>query len=195
MHAKTWVIAPLRWSHHPKCSYFEDHVFIIRGRKFCRGCTCFYPSLLISLLVSVVFQVYSLESYLLIPLLTLMLVPTLLSFRFTFPRLLKDMNKSLLGINTGLAFAVILLNPDLLVKAIVIVVLVPSAWYVEKRRERKNLAVCESCPQFEQMFTYSCDGYREVGDRMQISRVVSQSTIPDPLSQSSEKGGTSFDDL
>ena len=35
---------PILLSHHPLCGKFDDHMFKIRGRHVCIGCTTVYPS-------------------------------------------------------------------------------------------------------------------------------------------------------
>ena len=35
---------PYLISHHPNCDKYEEHVFKIRGKKFCIGCFIGYPT-------------------------------------------------------------------------------------------------------------------------------------------------------
>ncbi len=35
---------PIVLAHHPLCGRYDDHFFIIRGRKVCRGCLTVYPT-------------------------------------------------------------------------------------------------------------------------------------------------------
>lgn len=35
---------PIILAHHPLCGRYDDHFFIIRGRKVCRGCLTVYPT-------------------------------------------------------------------------------------------------------------------------------------------------------
>lgn len=41
---------PMVLSHHPLCGRFDDHVFVLRGRKVCRGCATAYPAAIVALL-------------------------------------------------------------------------------------------------------------------------------------------------
>ena len=41
---------PMVLSHHPLCGRFDDHVFVLRGRKVCRGCATAYPVAIVALL-------------------------------------------------------------------------------------------------------------------------------------------------
>lgn len=42
---------PIILSHHPLCGRFDDHVFKVRGRSVCIGCSTVYPSALVTALV------------------------------------------------------------------------------------------------------------------------------------------------
>lgn len=42
---------PLVLAHHPLCGKFDDHFFIIRNKKVCRGCLVVYPTALVTLMI------------------------------------------------------------------------------------------------------------------------------------------------
>lgn len=41
---------PIVISHHPLCGRFDEHVFVLKGRRVCRGCITAYPVAIVSLL-------------------------------------------------------------------------------------------------------------------------------------------------
>lgn len=45
---------PILLSHHPLCGKFDDHVFKIRGRHVCIGCTTVYPSAVVAAVILIV---------------------------------------------------------------------------------------------------------------------------------------------
>ena len=48
---KTRILGPYRISHHPLCDNFNEHVYQIRGRKICRGCTMQYSGIIFAFLL------------------------------------------------------------------------------------------------------------------------------------------------
>ena len=121
-------------------------------------------------------------------------LPTGISILFHLPRTMRDMNKAILGMNTGLAITVILLHPELWVKIIVIIVMVPSAWYVEKHRSKRNNKICMNCLELKERSSYKCSGLQLVGNRLQLIHLIAQSQLPDPFQNTRQKV-KKFDDL
>lgn len=48
---------PIVLAHHPLCGRYDDHFFIISGRKVCRGCLTVYPSAIVAFVVLVLLGV------------------------------------------------------------------------------------------------------------------------------------------
>jgi hypothetical protein len=44
---------PIVLAHHPLCGRYDDHFFIISGKKVCRGCLTVYPSAIVAFVVLV----------------------------------------------------------------------------------------------------------------------------------------------
>ena len=42
---------PIVLAHHPLCGRYDDHFFVIHGRKVCRGCLTVYPSAAIGIII------------------------------------------------------------------------------------------------------------------------------------------------
>jgi hypothetical protein len=144
--------------------------------------------------MSFIFTLYDLDPFILGPLMTLLIIPTVITLVVRLPRLVRDLNKALLGLNTGLALVVIILHPLLIVKAIVILVLVPASLLVNKHRSIKDHKTCSNCPEFDKWSSYECSGTRSIGDRMSLIHVIDQSQIPDGLKNANQEV-TKFEDL
>ncbi|MFW9993271.1 MAG: hypothetical protein ACFFD4_14605 [Candidatus Odinarchaeota archaeon] len=168
-------------------------MFSIRGRKYCRGCSLFYPSVAVGIIIGLLFDLYRLDPFILGPLMTLLVLPTMITLMVRLPRIIRDLNKTILGLNTGLALVVIILHPLLIVKTIVIVVLITGSWLVEKHRARKDYKKCLECSDFDKRQSYECAGLQPVGDRLSLVNIVNKPQIPDPLQNVSQV--TKFEDL
>lgn len=182
MDVKKWIVSPLRLSHHPLCDNFSNHVFVIRGKKFCRGCTMFYPSLVLGGLVAFVLQFHLLPTITLGIVMTVLLLPTVVAQLFKLPRPMRDVSKAILGMDSGLGILVITFHPDLWARIAVILVAVPMIMIVETVRQKRDFNTCQRCPEFPNRLTYQCSGLKMVGNRMKIADLVlEQEEIPDLL--------------
>ncbi len=188
-----WITDPLKFAHHPLCETFSNHVFIIRGRKLCRGCTMFYPSLVIGTILSLIFGIFQLPTILLAALMTALLLPTMVSLIISLPRPIRDANKAILGLDSGIGVTVVLLHPVIIVKVIVLLVAIPSAVILEKVRKNRDLKTCKICPEYQQRMSLECSGFKVVGNRVKIVDLVSQPMLPDPLQKEPEI--TRFEEL
>ena len=145
MNIKNWVNDPLKWSHHPVCVPFSNHVFKIRGKELCRGCTMFYSSFITGFAFSIILGLYQWNAILLGSLMALLLLPLVLAQVVKLPRRIRDMTKAFLGFNAGLGVLAILLHPDLLVKAIIILVAIPMIIIVEQVRSKRDFSITITC--------------------------------------------------
>lgn len=48
---------PIVLAHHPLCGRYDDHFFIISGRKVCRGCLTVYPSAILVFIVLMLLKI------------------------------------------------------------------------------------------------------------------------------------------
>ncbi|MHA1112642.1 MAG: hypothetical protein ACTSRE_16225 [Promethearchaeota archaeon] len=94
---------PYLVSHHPNCEKYEEHVFIISGKKFCIGCFIGYPAAIAGIGISfplVFFGVINVWIILIIGI--LFSLATLLSLtQFTKKRARKILQKMLIGMGSG----------------------------------------------------------------------------------------------
>ncbi|MFQ5981091.1 MAG: hypothetical protein ACE5OZ_23365 [Candidatus Heimdallarchaeota archaeon] len=184
------ILGPYRLSHHPLCDNFSEHIYFIRGKKICRGCTMQYSGMAAALLIiglGFVFGWWSgLTGWELAPILYFMIVPTFLTAFLVKNRLMKDISRFLLGMAFTTAFVMLILDPDWLVKGIILIHFIPGYIYLKRRRSQQNEDICTHCVEYPTM--PHCSGYQVYADRERIfvSQAV-QGGIQDPFAVAPEK--------
>jgi hypothetical protein len=104
---------PILLSHHPNCEKFDDHVYHIGKYKLCIGCFTFYPTIILTIIFSILFIQLTFVN------LTLMM---LFSYLFYIPlvfnllgltkyKFLKIFSKISIGIGVGLYILSMILLP------------------------------------------------------------------------------------
>lgn len=187
---KNRILGPYRLSHHPLCGNFREHVYVIRGKQICRGCTMQYSGMIIALLIIGVgfFMGWwtGLADWELILLLYLLIGPTFLTAFLIENRLLKDISRFLLGMAFTTAFVALIFVPNWLVKGLILINLIPGYIYLNRRRSQQNEAVCAQCPEYPQI--PHCPGYQVYAERERIfmSQAV-QGGIQDPFAVAPEE--------
>ncbi len=176
-----WIDGPFRLSHHPMCTPFNGHTLNLFGRDVCRGCLFWYPGILLGLILGLVFGLYDYNKYYLAIIMFAFIAPTLLQLLIHIPRPIKDIARLLLGISTGLTFLVGIFpgHPDLLVRAIVIVVFLLAYIPLNVVRNNKNEAVCKSCPELPLRSDSKCSGYKIMRERLAIANTQLKIGITD----------------
>ncbi|MBY9007273.1 MAG: hypothetical protein KGD63_11000 [Candidatus Lokiarchaeota archaeon] len=108
-------LKPILLSHHPKCDNFYNHVYHIRGRWLCIGCFTYYPTILITIVLSLIlFGFNKTTNVILFGISFIFALTVLLNvFNLTKRRFLKISSKISLGIGTGL-FIISTLKMDFL---------------------------------------------------------------------------------
>lgn len=177
-------IGPYRISHHPLCDNFNDHVFIIRGKKVCRGCALFYPGVLLATIISTIgiftgfWKTWTEIDYI-ISLYTLV-IPTFLTTYLIKIRKLKDISRFMLGIAYTLTLFIVILHPNWLLKVIVLIHIIPGNYIMNSKRSQKNNEVCDKCDEKEER-PY-CSGYKEYKIREKIfTAAEAQGGFMDPF--------------
>lgn len=179
------ILGPYRISHHPLCEEFYDHVYVIKGKKVCRGCVMQYSGMISALIVIIAGFFAGLWTGLtevqVGALLYLMIIPTFITALMLKIRALKDIARFLLGCSFTLAFVLLLFTPDWLIKAWIVINFAPGYWYLNKRREKKNKQTCLQCSEYNKI--PDCPGYQILADRERIftSRVYNGG-VNDPYS-------------
>ncbi len=97
-------IKPILLSHHPKCDHFYKHVYHIGGKWFCIGCFTYYPTIIITIIISLlIFNFDSNTITILFSSSFIFALPVFLNvFNLTKSKFLKITSKISLGIGTGL---------------------------------------------------------------------------------------------
>jgi len=96
-------IKPILLSHHPNCKYFSEHVYHIGRYKLCIGCFTYYPTIVITIILSLIFFEMTLDTiYIMFYTSFLFFLPLILNaLELTKYKILKIFTKISIGIGTG----------------------------------------------------------------------------------------------
>ena len=185
---KRRIMGPYRISHHPLCNNFSEHVYILLGRKVCRGCVMQYSGMIfvfLLIILDLILQIFF-SNWTEVEIgifLYFLIFPTVLTVFFIENRLLKDVARFMLGMAFMIAFFVFLLTPNWLIKGFILLNFISGYYYLQKRREIKNVEICDVCHEYEHL-PY-CSGYQIYQDRESIFlSQASQGGINDPFALS-----------
>ena len=160
-------IKPILLSHHPNCDHFSKHVYHVGKRRLCIGCFTFYPSIVITILFTLLF--IDLNSYNLIIIFNLsyiFMLPVILNFlKLTKFRVLKIFSKVSLGIGIGLYLIAIFGLPfHILIKIFTILeinIFVGVIAYIRSNHIKKECEACDYRGDWD-----SCPGMKPVRDKL-----------------------------
>lgn len=152
-------VKPILLSHHPNCEHFSGHVYHIKNYKLCIGCFSFYPVLILTYVLIIIFLELSI---------TILLWLFYLSFLFFLPlilnilgltkyKFLKIFSKVAIGIGTGFQVAFIINFPyfHIIMKIFFLLdinIVVGVIAYIRGNHIKKDCLECEykgdwnSCP-------------------------------------------------
>ena len=106
-------LKPIMLSHHPNCDKFSNHVYHLGKRHLCIGCFTFYPSIIITIILTLLFaevNIYNLIGMYIISF--IFFIPIILSVvGLTNYRFLKISTKASNGIGVGLHLVSVFLLP------------------------------------------------------------------------------------
>ncbi|MBD3215522.1 MAG: hypothetical protein GF311_23130 [Candidatus Lokiarchaeota archaeon] len=96
-------IKPILLSHHPNCDKFSEHVYHLGRYKLCIGCFTYYPTILITIILSSIFFDMSPQTIITLFFSSfLFFLPLILNFlELTKFKILKILTKVSIGIGTG----------------------------------------------------------------------------------------------
>ncbi|NPD88547.1 MAG: hypothetical protein HGN29_07475 [Asgard group archaeon] len=168
-----WLLYPYRLAHHPLCSEFKDHVYIIRGMEVCRGCVNMYSGVLLGLILIPIFDiVLHMNFWIAFGLNWGLYLCTPLSVFLHPPRIVKDFSRMLLGVAIVNTFNILILSFIELVNgfnwgALSVIIITAGLYYFSRKyftklRDRRNEKVCRNCDQF---YDVRCEGMRSSTDR------------------------------
>ncbi|MHA1303219.1 MAG: hypothetical protein ACTSPI_05905 [Candidatus Heimdallarchaeaceae archaeon] len=145
------------WAHHPDCTHFREHVYVIKGYRICRGCFKFYLGLFLGILLFSIlpFFVY-LDSWNLFFIVCLTFIPTPIAIFIEPFRIVKDIVRLILGISTAASIAIVvisvfnILNDSLTWYRIYLPLVVVFGFFFFLNRfvplrHRKNNEICQKC--------------------------------------------------
>ena len=89
----------------------------------------------------------------------------------------------MLGMAFTLAFFLLLITPNWLIKGFILVNFIPGYFYLQKRREKSNEDICIECHEYEHR--PHCSGFQTYQDRESIFlSQASQGGVQDPFALS-----------
>ncbi len=164
-----WLRYPYRLAHHPICSHFDDHVYMIKGLRICRGCVNMYSGVLIGIILApIAVFVLQINFWVAFATTNVLYIFTPISIIFNPPRIIKDISRLLLGVALissllSIVLSVVRLVEGLNYGAISVIIItfsiyLSSRFYFSRLRDKRNENVCRNCEQF---YLPRCDGMRQ----------------------------------
>jgi hypothetical protein len=156
-------LKPLILSHHPKCEKFDEHSFIIKGKRFCYGCYIGWPVTFITIIISMIIQIQTYFSlgdlfnmgFILCCSYVLSLI------KLTKIKIIKIISKVLIGIGLGFIISSIILTEfPLWFKILIILVFLQITTVgVNLKRIYEIEKICKQCSYNEDWD--NCPGMKE----------------------------------
>lgn len=140
------VHAPWIFAHHPQHACFREHVWKINGLYLCKG--CLVTSL--GFVAGTAFQLWSgwLSAFteeMLAPIFFALLLPTLITGSFRWPRAVRHVARFLLGFLMASTLLLIFVTERWEVRLVLVATFLIVKHLFEKRRRRMNDALLLSC--------------------------------------------------
>ncbi|MHA1459186.1 MAG: hypothetical protein ACTSQR_05920, partial [Promethearchaeota archaeon] len=140
---------PIMLSHHPNCDKFSAHVYHLGKRHLCIGCFTFYPVIIITIILTLLFVERNLYNSTIMYLISfIFFIPIILSVAgLTKYRFLKIFSKASNGIGVGLHLVSVFLLPfPLIVKILTLLeinFLIGAIAYIRANRIKKDCSECD----------------------------------------------------
>jgi len=158
---------PIMLSHHPNCDEFSAHVYHLGKRRLCIGCFTFYPVIVITIILTLLFverNIYNLIiMYLISPIFFLPIILSVLGL--TKYRFLKIFSKASNGIGVGLHLVSVFLLPfPLIVKILTLLeinFLIGAIAYIRANRLKKDCIKCNYQANWD-----DCPGMKNIRDKL-----------------------------
>ena len=160
-------MGPLLLSHHPNCSKFSKHVYHIRKQKLCIGCFTFYPTVVLTIIVILLFfSLQLLNLFMMFFTSFIFFIPIILNIvGLTKYQFLKIFSKISIGIGTGLMIVSTLLLPIFLFIKISILIeinfIIGAIAYIRAKQVKK---ICRKC-EYEGKWS-RCPGMKPIMDKL-----------------------------
>ncbi|OLS16612.1 MAG: hypothetical protein HeimC3_53580 [Candidatus Heimdallarchaeota archaeon LC_3] len=137
------------FAHHPKCQFFQNHLFKIRDLYFCKGCSMRFLGFIIFILILLINYLYLSNNTLfqflnnnILYIEAVLVSPTIFQALITFPRNLSNFFRFQLGIGNALLFTYVLFGTDPLIKLILLFSYVLIYKKLNNIRNNKMNSVC-----------------------------------------------------
>ena len=158
---------PIMLSHHPNCDEFSAHVYHVGKRRLCIGCFTFYPVIIITIIVTLLFidlNIYNVIGMYLISF--IFFIPIIFSvIGLTKFRFLKILSKASNGIGVGLHLVSVFLLPfPLIVKILTLLelnFLIGAIAYIRANHLKKDCGKCDYQGNWD-----DCPGMKNIRDKL-----------------------------
>ena len=158
---------PILLSHHPNCDEFSGHVYHLGKRRLCIGCFTFYPVIIITIIVTLLFidlNIYNVIGMYLISF--IFFIPIIFSvIGLTKFRFLKILSKASNGIGVGLHLVSVFLLPfPLIVKILTLLelnFLIGAIAYIRANHLKKDCGKCDYQGNWD-----DCPGMKNIRDKL-----------------------------
>ncbi len=158
---------PMMLSHHPNCDKFSAHVYHVGKRSLCIGCFTFYPVIIITIILTLLFVEPNIYNLIIMYLISfIFFIPIILSvIGLTKYRFLKIFSKASNGIGVGLHLVSVFLLPfPLIVKILTLLeinFLVGAIAYIRANRIKKDCSKCDYQGNWD-----DCPGMKNIRDKL-----------------------------
>jgi len=142
-------IKPIFLSHHPDCDHFSKHVYHVGKYKLCIGCFTYYPTVLITIILTILFVDLNINDLFILHFLSyLFFTPLILNIlKFTEYKILKILTKVSIGIGTGFYIVSVLFLPIFLILKVIMLIQINFFTgviaYVRVKHIEKQCSECE----------------------------------------------------
>jgi hypothetical protein len=181
-------------AHHPHCDYYQNHYFTIRNVKVCRGCTVYYPTSIIAMILVWFLPagIFKKQPFDLTLIGLLFLVPAFIHLSkidriVRIDRIISILSRISLGLGMGWLIRYFFVVP-FQYKITAIVILIMSILLIQIARFRNYWEECEFCPYKPYRGLYNhCPGLLELNQILNPSIVQYFENFPTELELNNPK--------
>ena len=158
---------PMLLSHHPNCDKFTNHVYHVGKHLLCIGCFTFYPVIIITIILTLLFVDLNIYNLIIMYLISfIFFIPIILSVvGLTKYRFLKIFAKASNGLGVGLHLVSVFLLPFLLIIKILtlfeINFLIGAIAYIRANHIKKDCSKCDYQGDWD-----ICPGMKNIRDKL-----------------------------
>ena len=160
-------VKPIMLSHHPNCDKFSDHVYHVGRYHLCIGCFTFYPVIIITIILTLLFVEPNLYNLIIMYLISVIFfMPIILNVvGLTKYRFLKISAKASNGVGVGLHLVSVFLLPfPLIIKILTLFeinFLVGAIAYIRSNQIKKDCIKCDYQANWD-----DCPGMKNIRDKL-----------------------------